>query len=309
MTVQKGNNSGNGRTDSESRVETEAGMEQETRERIRIYNEKGILEKSGGGFHSPLEFVVRNLFYTVWSGRYLCSSLYSVRREYLDFYSVIYVMEGRMELEYEGRLMTVGENEAVLLDFRKPHAYRAASARLDKWEMIFNGNAARDYYDLLTETRGHIFTVSGTLKRTFTKLMAELEAPYPKDHMVSSLIHKMLGCMAEQEEASVSPVIAEAMTYINEHYGTQLQISEIAEHVMLSRYYFTRLFRRETGRSPNEYLADVRIDSAREMLTEKILPIAEIAERCGFTNTSHFTRFFREKTGQTPAAFRKSFEV
>ena len=47
----------------------------------------------------------------------------------------------------------------------------------------------------------------------------------------------------------------------------------------------------------------------REMLIEKIRPVAEIAERCGFANTSHFTRFFREKTGQTPAAFRKSFNL
>ena len=40
-----------------------------------------------------------------------------------------------------------------------------------------------------------------------------------------------------------------------------------------------------------------------------ILTIAEIAERCGFANTSHFTRFFREKTGQTPAAFRNFFHL
>lgn len=284
-------------------------MEQETRERIRILNEKGILQKSGGGFHSPLEFAVQNLFYAVWSSRYLCSRLYSVRRESLEYYSVIYVLEGQMELEYEEECMTVRENEAVLLDFRKPHAYRAASARLDKWEMIFNGNAAKAYYELLVQTRGHRFCISGRLKRTLEKLMEELQEEYPKDHTVSMLIHKMLAGMAEQEEASVSPAIAQAIAYIHAHYGNQLQINEIADHVLLSRYYFTRLFRRETGRAPNEYLADVRIDAAREMLTEKVLPIAEIADRCGFTNTSHFTRFFREKTGQTPAAFRKSFEI
>jgi transcriptional regulator GlxA family with amidase domain len=115
--------------------------------------------------------------------------------------------------------------------------------------------------------------------------------------------------MISQNEVSVSMPVREAMNYIYNHYGEQVQISDIAEHVSLSRYYFTRLFRKETGRTPNDYLAEVRINFAREMLIEKILPVAEIAERCGFANTSHFTRFFREKTGQTPAAFRKSFNL
>jgi transcriptional regulator GlxA family with amidase domain len=53
----------------------------------------------------------------------------------------------------------------------------------------------------------------------------------------------------------------------------------------------------------------VRVNAAKEMLTERILSVAEIAEQCGFANTSHFTRFFREKTGQTPAAFRKYFKL
>ena len=115
--------------------------------------------------------------------------------------------------------------------------------------------------------------------------------------------------MIDQKAVTLSPPVEEAIEFINSHYDGPLQISEIAEHVSLSRFYFTRLFRKETGRTPNDYLADVRINAAKEMLTDKILTIAEIAERCGFANTSHFTRFFREKTGQTPAAFRNFFRL
>ena len=107
-------------------------MDQETRERIRINNEKGIIRESGGGFHSPLESAVRHMFYTAWSGRYECNRIYSVRREHLDFYSVIYVLEGQLEVEYEGKILQVRQNEAVLLDFHKPHANRAVSDRVDK---------------------------------------------------------------------------------------------------------------------------------------------------------------------------------
>ena len=284
-------------------------MDQDTRERIKIYNEKGILQVSGRGFHTPLEFAVNNTFYIAWSGRYLCNKLYNVQRDSLDFYSLIYVMEGQMELEYEGKTIPVKEGEAVLVDFRKPHSYRALTNHLDKWEMLFKGDGSEGWYGLVTGEGKHRFRVTGKLQGTLTNLMEELEKPVPQDHTISLLIHKMFCNMIDQNAVSLSPPVEEAVIYMNSHYSSPLQISDIADHVSLSRYYFTRLFRKETGRTPNEYLADVRINAAKEMLTDKILSIAEIAERCGFSNTSHFTRFFREKTGQTPAAFRNFFRL
>ena len=284
-------------------------MDQETRERIRINNEKGIIRESGGGFHSPLESAVRHMFYTAWSGRYECNRIYSVRREHLDFYSVIYVLEGQLEVEYEGKILQVRQNEAVLLDFHKPHAYRAVSDRVDKWEMLFKGNESAAWYEMVTGDGDYLFKAAGRLQRTLTGLMEELNAPYPQDHTISLLIHTMFCNMIDQKALTLSPPVEEAILYMNSHYGDNIQIGEIADHVSLSRFYFSRLFRKETGRSPNEYLADIRINAAKEMLTERIHSITEISELCGFTNTSHFTRFFREKTGQTPAAFRSSFNL
>lgn len=284
-------------------------MDQETRERIRINNEKGIIRESGGGFHSPLESAVRHMFYAAWSGRYECNRIYSVRREHLDFYSVIYVLEGQLEVEYEGKILQVRQNEAVLLDFHKPHAYRAVSDRVDKWEMLFKGNESAAWYEMVTGDGDYLFKAAGRLQRTLTGLMEELNAPYPQDHTISLLIHTMFCNMIDQKALTLSPPVEEAILYMNSHYGDNIQIGEIADHVSLSRFYFSRLFRKETGRSPNEYLADIRINAAKEMLTERIHSITEISELCGFTNTSHFTRFFREKTGQTPAAFRSSFNL
>ena len=284
-------------------------MDQETRERIRINNEKGIIRESGGGFHSPLESAVRHMFYAAWSGRYECNRIYSVRREHLDFYSVIYVLEGQLEVEYEGKILQVRQNEAVLLDFHKPHAYRAVSDRVDKWEMLFKGNESAAWYEMVTGDGDYLFKAAGRLQRTLTGLMEELNAPYPQDHTISLLIHTMFCNMIDQKALTLSPPVEEAILYMNSHYGDNIQIGEIADHVSLSRFYFSRLFRKETGRPPNEYLADIRINAAKEMLTERIHSITEISELCGFTNTSHFTRFFREKTGQTPAAFRSSFNL
>ena len=282
-------------------------MEHDTREQIRIRNEKGIVEIRGTGFHTPMEFAVEHLIYVVWSNRYICNRLYSVRRDFLDYYSMIYVLGGKMEVDYEGETIIVSENEAVLLDFRKPHQYRTIGDHLDKWEMVFRGNVMDAYYELIAGTWGHSFRVAGRLKETMRRLMEELEAPIPKDHLISQLIFSILCGIVEQNSRRLTPAVEKALAFIYANYNRPLQVGEIADHVSLSRYYFSRLFRKETGRSPNEYVAEVRINMAKGMLAEKELSIAEIAESCGFANMSHFSRFFREKTGQTPAAFRRTF--
>ena len=284
-------------------------MSHDVREHLSIRDEKGIVERGEGSFHSPLDFAADNLFYVVWSNCYKCSSQYAVKREYLDYYSVIFVMAGQMEVLYEGEEILVKENEAVLLDFRKPHAYRTHGDHMEKWEMVFNGNASEAYYKLITNQWGHCFAVRGRLKETLRSLMKELGTPFPSDHVISSKIHEMFSNMIEQKAVRLSPPVQEAISYMYAHYGNPLQINEIADHAALSRPYFSRRFTKETGRSPYDYLAQIRINAAKEMLAEQDLPIAEIAERCGFTNASHFSSFFREKTGQTPAGFRKVFRL
>ena len=284
-------------------------MNHEASERIKILNEKGILEKKGGAFHTPMEFAVENLFYVAWSSRYVCNNLYSVKRDYLDFYSVIWVLDGQMILFYEGKEYTVKKDEAVLLDFRKPHEYRADGNHLDKWEMVFKGNASQAFYERIASQWGNKFKVVGRLKETLKSLREELDSPFPKDDMISMQIHSIFCRIVDQKSVKLSPPIEEALAFMYANFQRPMQISEIAGHVALSRHYFSRRFMKETGRTPYEYLADIRINAAKEMLTEKALSVAEIAERCGFVNTSHFTRYFRSKTGQTPAAFRNFFNL
>ena len=139
-------------------------MDQDTRERIKILNEKGILDISGAGFHTPTEFAAEHLFYVAWSGCYECNRLYSVKREFLDFYSVIWVADGQLEVQYEGKKILVKKDEIILLDFRKPHSYKCTSDRLFKWEMVFKGNESEAYYNLITEKWSHKFTITGKLR-------------------------------------------------------------------------------------------------------------------------------------------------
>jgi len=68
---------------------------------------------------------------------------------------------------------------------------------------------------------------------------------------------------------------------------------------------FARAFKAATGSAPHRYLTDRRIGRARALLAEGRLPLAEIAEVCGFSSQPHFTYWFKRLVGTTPGAYRE----
>ncbi len=278
-------------------------------ERNYLYGEKGILEKSGSGFYNPGEFARKNLFYSTWSDRYLCDDHYSVSRSSFDSYGIIWVIEGRMGFLYEEKQMILEENEGIIIDFRKPHYYRSLSRRTVKWEAMIGGNATEAYYGLITEKWGNTFQVQGEVQLVLEKLTENLSALIPDDHHISLLIHTLLVYLAAGKSQKLSGPVKEALAYINADYGKRLQIQDIASRTGLSRSYFTRLFRSETGQSPYDYILNVRIKSAKEMLMRDSRNVSEIAKVCGFVNASHFVKVFKKITGQTPTEFRNDYNM
>ena len=209
---------------------------------MSIYNESGILKKNGRGFHNPGEFATQNLYYVLWSNRYLCDENYSVSRDYFDSFSLIYVLEGKMGFLYDDRQIIVEHGEAILLDFRSKHYYRSLSEKLDKWEMLFKGSASEAYYRLLSECGKNVFRVKGQTQNVLEKIMGELDKQVPEEHTVSALIHTMLACVAEGRTNGLSDPVQKALAYMDSHLEQPLQIHEVAENIGLSRSYFSRLF-------------------------------------------------------------------
>ena len=79
----------------------------------------------------------------------------------------------------------------------------------------------------------------------------------------------------------------------------------LASECKISEVYFRKLFKEHFGISPKQYVIDVRLERARQLLTEGSVSLAQISEACGFTNQYHFSRIFKERVGLTPSEYRK----
>lgn len=98
--------------------------------------------------------------------------------------------------------------------------------------------------------------------------------------------------------------IKRAADYINANFSSDLSLSKIAEIACLSPFHFIRAFKKETGKTPFEYLLEVKLEKAKNLLKIKDKPISEICYDCGFSNPSHFADIFTKKIGMSPSRYR-----
>lgn len=100
--------------------------------------------------------------------------------------------------------------------------------------------------------------------------------------------------------------IAEAKQYIADHFHESIQLSEVAKKLYLSTAYFSRLFKEKTGMTFSDYLANCRVERARQLLATTDLSIAEVSAAIGYQEANSFSRLFKARTGQSPSDYRAS---
>lgn len=106
-----------------------------------------------------------------------------------------------------------------------------------------------------------------------------------------------------REEQSES-VISKAKTYIDQNYTKELSLDEVSRYVNISPYYFSKLFKEETGENFIEYLTKVRIRQAKQLLKNPALSIKEICAMCGYSDPNYFSRIFKKQEDVTPSEYR-----
>ena len=103
-------------------------------------------------------------------------------------------------------------------------------------------------------------------------------------------------------EAATNPVSA-VLDYVRAHLSEPLTVADMAEQVSLSPSAFAHLFRDVTGRSPYQFLKEMRLDRARELLVDGNLAVARVSKEVGYASVSHFISEFRGRFGVTPRAY------
>lgn len=105
-------------------------------------------------------------------------------------------------------------------------------------------------------------------------------------------------------------IIQQAKAYIDDHFGDpDLQMNCVARKFSLSPNHFSTVFRQEVGEPFRDYLSNLRMNRAKELLRTTNITCADVARRSGYNDSHYFSTVFKRKTGFTPQGFRKQSQT
>ena len=123
---------------------------------------------------------------------------------------------------------------------------------------------------------------------------------------VMKLLYK---CYSLSVKAQIkSPAVEACIAYLREHFHQPITLEDLGALTGYVPLHALRLFKAETGKTPHEYLSELRMTQARNLLLNTDESVARIASECGFQSASHFQTLFKQKFGITPGRFRKNAE-
>lgn len=102
-----------------------------------------------------------------------------------------------------------------------------------------------------------------------------------------------------------SPPVQKAVTYIEAEPAADLHLQHLARTLNVSAGYLSTLFHKETGKTVTEYVTNVRMDTAANLLRHTQLQVQTVAQHCGIGDVNYFSKVFKRRFGVTPRQFRQ----
>jgi YesN/AraC family two-component response regulator len=108
------------------------------------------------------------------------------------------------------------------------------------------------------------------------------------------------------EKNKSNELIEQAIEYFHKEYQNDLSVQDYARSCSISCCWFIRSFKKHTGTTPGQYLSDIRINKAKELLKNGTFNISETAEFVGYDNPLYFSRIFKKNVGVSPSEYLRS---
>lgn len=268
---------------------------------------------------------------------------FCIRRRIIFDYEVIFVEEGRFELELDGCRILCREGDAVFLRPNHPHSFTSVdgisvSQPHIHFDMAWEDNS-RDVFvsfqDLpeMTEEEKNLIRkdvlpefgcdVPGVFQpqnpSRFHKLLLETVEAYSSrkpcggllakaklTELLYEIFYQWSGDKAEIPSAANRSEMQAVKSYVEQNCRQALTLERLAKQFGMSPCYLTDQFRKQYGQSLVRYYNQLRLEQAKLMLMEGVT-VSEAAERLGFGSLYAFSRFFKQREQLSPSAYRKKF--
>lgn len=167
------------------------------------------------------------------------------------------------------------------------------------------------YQSATSQNPSRLFRIRGNLELILAYLTqranAEGEAEVLSEHDVPDAhsLEAIRRRNAKTQNINRDPRIQVVVDYLTPHLNEPFTIQSLSEMAQVSQTSFRRLFKAHTGKSPSDYIRELRMTSAARMLLTSDREIAEIGYQVGFSDANYFSRTFRQVFGVSPHQYRR----
>lgn len=244
-----------------------------------------------------------------------------------SFYEVYYLDSGSVSYLIEGQLFNLSGGEVALIKPSTLHKTLYPNDSKNVRYLIGFNELLLNYMDdeekqwLLSvfESATPVIKLKGELLKRWRKLILDIHF-YAKSkkagrniRILSNFQQAMILLKDNgdhesevlQNDKNLDDKMIAVMAYIHEHYNEHLSLEDIAHNFYISLHYLCHKFKEVTGFTVIEYIHQIRVQKAQDMLLHTTERILEISEECGFGSVSQFNRVFKKHCGISASQYRK----
>ncbi len=248
---------------------------------------------------------------------------------YHDRYEIYYLLSGARRYFVKDRIYQVEKGNVVIVDKNELHKTVVTSnlsherILIEFEEKYLDAFAEKgDNINLLSvfHSSVNVIKLDKSEQEFFEKLLFRIISESKDSKMGSNIycritlveilifLNRYVENVQKKDFVHLSPThekISDVVKFINANYMKEISLKILSRNFYISSYYLSRTFKDVTGFSFIEYLNNIRIREAQNLLRKSDFNITQISEKVGFESTTHFGRVFKTITGQSPLKFRK----
>lgn len=234
------------------------------------------------------------------------------------YYIVHFVLSGKGHFLVGSKHYTIEQEQFFLIEPNVLTFYKADSQNPWNYAWIcFNGTKVSEILSHCGINRDNpVKHYSGIQK--FKVLIMDMMKYYEwtpaGEYYIQSNLYKIFALLGEASNSSYQVsesvdnyYITQAADYILSGFAPDITVMDLADYLHISRSYLFSLFKKNLNLSPQQFLIMTRITSARELLANTELPVAAVANSCGYQNPFAFSRAFKKEMGISPKEYRMKY--
>lgn len=241
--------------------------------------------------------------------------IYSAQFSYQNtfLYTLLLVNDGKGTISIDGRNYPLHRHKAFII---APHTsvnvYSHSQCPLDYYQIQFHALQTKDQSQFAPAELNCPNELHSTHFHYLSDKMHEIEMKHKSrnkwDSMKANILFQEMIFLLFKEsvpsqQSGANQSITLTLDYIEQNYPLHITRKKLAEMAGMSTDYYSRAFKKKVGKSPMEYLSDIRINQAKQLLMMSHDTLRSIAHQVGFSDEFYFSRKFKAVTGNSPTAY------